>query len=299
MARPHALGAVLLFGVLGGAFAGAPTALHPLLTIVPLVLTAWFVNATAMNDLADEAVDRANLPGDRGRPLAAGAVDRRALVVLAVAAATAALVAAGTIGTAAVGVVAAGLALSAAYSFRLSGSGALAAALLPAGYVAVPYLVGALAVGRPVLAPLPGLWLVFLGRILLKDLRDEAGDRANGKRTFLVRHGRDATCSFSAAAWVVGTASVVLAVRAWAVGVPAALLLAAALVSLRRLRHAGDRYEDDVVTIALQCRGLAVVLLAHLTPGAPAWLPAAVAASLAAVAVRPATRLAGAQAAAA
>ena len=45
---------------------------------------------------------------------------------------------------------------------------------------------------------LAGLYAGFVGRILLKDFRDVRGDALFGKRTFLVRHGRGATCTLSA-----------------------------------------------------------------------------------------------------
>lgn len=38
--------------------------------------------SVALNDLADEAIDRVNLPGDRRRPLVAGTATRRELVAM-------------------------------------------------------------------------------------------------------------------------------------------------------------------------------------------------------------------------
>ena len=64
----------------------------------------------------------------------------------------------------------------------------------PACYVAVPFLVGSFSVratiGWQQLGLLAGLYLGFVGRIVLKDFRDLKGDALVGKRTFLVRHGR-------------------------------------------------------------------------------------------------------------
>ena len=69
--------------------------------------------------------------------------------------------------------------------------------LLPLGYVAIPYLVGVLTVQPSVdgrqLALLGGLYVAFIGRIMLKDFRDVRGDELFGKRTFLLRHGHVAT----------------------------------------------------------------------------------------------------------
>src|SRR5205085_2049107 len=79
---------------------------------------------------------------------------------------------------------------------RISDRGAVASFLLPVGYVAVPFLVGFFGVGGRLRARdfvlLAGLWVTFVGRILLKDFRDVEGDAMFGKRTYLVRHGRPA-----------------------------------------------------------------------------------------------------------
>jgi 4-hydroxybenzoate polyprenyltransferase len=151
----------------------------------------------ALNDLADEAIDRVNLPGDRRRPLVAGTATRRELVATAAGAAVVALGVSATLHWAATVAVAAGLVLSAAYSLRpprVADRGVVACLLLPAGYVAVPYLVGVLGTRGSIhpgdLALLGGLYAGFIGRIVLKDFRDVHGDRLFGKRTFLVRHGR-------------------------------------------------------------------------------------------------------------
>ena len=74
--------------------------------------------------------------------------------------------------------------------------------------MAVPYLLGIFAVrgsvSRADLLLLAGLYAGFIGRIVLKDFRDVRGDALFGKRTFLVRHGRRATCRLSAAFLVAG-----------------------------------------------------------------------------------------------
>jgi hypothetical protein len=40
-----------------------------------------------------------------------------------------------------------------------------------------------------------GLYVGFIGRIMLKDFPDVRGDALFGERTFLVRHGWRATCA--------------------------------------------------------------------------------------------------------
>ncbi len=184
--------------------------------------------------------------------------------------------------------MAAGLALNAAYSVppvRLAGRGALASLLLPLGYVAVPFLVGVLTVQPSVdgrqLALLGGLYVAFIGRIMLKDFRDVRGDELYGKRTFLLRHGRAATCRTSAACWVAGTLALLALVPLRSMLVAAfAVYLGCALHGLRRLAAATDHAEEQVtiVGIAQVGRGMCITLLAHLTMVAKGWSPGAQAA---------------------
>ncbi len=118
-------------------------------------------------------------------------------------------------------VVCGGLLLAAAYSLppiRLSGRGIVTSVLLPLGYVAVPYLLGAFSVdvtlNRRGVLLLVGLYLGFMGRLVLKDFRDEHGDRMYSKRTMLVRYGRARTCAFGAVFWTAGALVGLLALGA-------------------------------------------------------------------------------------
>jgi 4-hydroxybenzoate polyprenyltransferase len=82
-----------------------------------VAVMGFLVFSVAVNDLADEAIDRVNLAGDRRRPLVAGTA-RGELVVIGATAGVVALGASATLHWAAAVVLAAGLALSAAYSLR-------------------------------------------------------------------------------------------------------------------------------------------------------------------------------------
>ena len=70
--------------------------------------------------------------------------------------------------------------------------------MLPLGYVAVPFLIGSFSAGGGVdrhgFVLLTALYLGFMGRLVLKDFRDQYGDALYGKRTMLVRCGRARTC---------------------------------------------------------------------------------------------------------
>lgn len=275
IARPAVMMLLALFAATGLAQAGR--AEDPVLLGRALVVVLGFLMfSVACNDLADEAIDRVNLPGDPRRPLVTGAARRPEMVAIAATAAVAALAAGLTLRWPAAVVTAAGLVLSAGYSLRpvrLADRGAVASLVLPACYVAVPFLVGVLA-GRAAVRPgdlalLAGLYAGFVGRILLKDFRDVRGDALFGKRTFLVRHGRRWTCVFSAACWTAGAVMLLWAVRAPTPGLVAAYAvhLAIALALLRALAAApGARREEALVSaLAIVGRGMVLALLAHLS----------------------------------
>lgn len=294
LSRPPVLILLGLFAATGMAQAGGADA-TPQLAHALVIVAGFLLFSVVVNDLADEAIDRVNLPGDPSRPLVTGAGTRSELPIVACAAALVALVGAGAIGPPAVAVVIAGLALSTAYSVRpvrLADRGAVAALLLPAGYVAVPYLLGLLTI-RPTVAAddlvlLGGLYLGFIGRIVLKDFRDVRGDALFGKRTFLVRHGRRTTCVVSAIAWVLGSFALV-GVRG--AGVPLVLSqvvwVAAALVLLRALSVSRHPRRDEALisAIAILGRGMILSVIAHLGMTDSRWPAVAAGAAVAAIVV--------------
>ena len=292
--RPPVLILLGLFAAVGLAQGGViddPFALARVLVVVAGFLLASVV----VNDLADEAIDRVNLPNDASRPLVTGAGSRRELPWIAIVSAIVSASAAASIGWRALVVLAGGFALSLAYSLRpvrLSDRGAVASLLLPAGYVAVPFLTGLVlvrahvSVGDGVL--LGGLYLGFIGRILLKDFRDVRGDALFGKRTFLVRYGRRVTCATSGVCWVLGSLALVgirerspMLIAAQIAWVVVALALLRALADDRGAR----RDEALISAIAIVGRGMVLTLIAHLGMADAGWSAAAAAATLATILV--------------
>ena len=181
-----------------------------------LALASSYVAATALNDLADEEIDRVNHPRDAGRPLVEGTATRGELLVLHVVASVLAVAAAVPLGTRAVALLVAALAISQLYSarpVRLSYRVAGAPIVLGIAYVLIPYSLGVLAargeLGDAVSTLTFALFLLFTARIVLKDFRDRAGDARYGKATLLLRFGKAVTCGTSLVALLV--ADVVLA----------------------------------------------------------------------------------------
>jgi 4-hydroxybenzoate polyprenyltransferase len=217
-----------------------------------LALASSYVAATALNDLADEEIDRVNHPRDAGRPLVEGTATRGELLVLHVVASVVALAAAVPLGTRGVVLLAAALVISHLYSarpVRLSYRVAAATIVLGIAYVLIPYSLGIVAARgdlRHVESGLTlALFLLFTARIVLKDFRDREGDARYGKQTVLLRFGKAATCITSLVALV--AADVVLEV---ALDVRLVLLLQPFVVSvawmLRRLLTATNAHAEQV-----------------------------------------------------
>ncbi|WP_161789659.1 UbiA family prenyltransferase [Phaeacidiphilus oryzae] len=275
LVRPPVLVLFALYAALGAS--GGGRAEDPLLLArILLPVTAFLLFSVACNDLADERIDRVNLAGDPRRPLVVGGgALRREMITAAAVGAPVALGGGFLLGVGPGVVLALGLAVSAGYSLhpvRLADRGALASLALPACYVATPYLVGRLAtaprVGGRELLFLAGLYVGFIGRILLKDFRDLRGDALFGKRTFLVRHGRVATCALSAVCWTLGTGLLLAGLPpATPEFVLASLLDCAAVLwlLLRLARETHPHREERLISaVAILGRGLLLLLLAHL-----------------------------------
>lgn len=256
-----------------------------LLARVLLAVFGFLLFSVACNDIADEEIDRINLPRDQSRPLVARTGGRRELLVIGLVSAVVAVAASCTLGWQAAATTIGGLVLSANYSLRpirIADRGALASLLLPAGYVAVPYLVGHFAasssLGSADLTLLAGLYIGFIGRILLKDFRDVRGDALFGKRTFLVRHGRRWTCLFSACCLVAGAVVLLASLAQPTVAMIVSYIVGSAviLVLLRALStDRGPRRDESIIaTIAIIGRGTLLMLLAHLAMVHAQW-PAA------------------------
>jgi geranylgeranylglycerol-phosphate geranylgeranyltransferase len=171
-----------------GVLAGGWIALGAMRTPTVLVLAAlaavgYGAAGNALNDIWDAAGDRVNRPGGE-RPLAAGRLARGTADLCVAAGTVLGLGAAALVSGTAVLVGGVALAVMAVYSPLLKRRGVLGnvAVALIAG---LPLMYGALAVGRAGAGLVPwtlAAW-IHLVREIVKDLDDEAGDRALGRRT--------------------------------------------------------------------------------------------------------------------
>jgi 4-hydroxybenzoate polyprenyltransferase len=284
MVRPPAALVLLIFAALGMAQAGEIDKVHPLFTTVLLILAAGFTNATCLNDITDESIDRVNFAGGGSRPLVEGSARPNELFVIAAVAGAASLLLGWSVDWRVGLVVGAGLLLNVAYSMppmRLADRGGLATALLPLGYVVVPFLVGAFSaaptLSREGFLLMAGLYLSFAGRIILKDFRDVEGDARFGKRTFLLRHGRLATCRASAGLWLSGALFVPLLFPGSALLPASAVLVASILWALHRLAGVADKDRQLKIIWCIACagRGLSLLMLTGYTLESSGWTAAA------------------------
>ena len=271
MLRYRVAAMIALFLLLGAAHEG-PLALGWRYVLAALALASSYVAATALNDLADEQIDKVNHPRDAGRPLVEGTATRRELFVLHVVASILAVAFAIPLGLRAVVLMLVALALSQIYSarpVRLSYRVAGAPLALGIAYVAVPFALGIVA-ARGSLAHAwsrlgAALFLLFCARIVLKDFRDREGDARYGKPTILLRFGKDATCALSLVALAAGDVLLALALDPVVVLVVQPLGLAIASM-LHALRKADDARAEQVA-IGIGARtgnGLLLCVLAWL-----------------------------------
>lgn len=178
-------------GVLvGGWIALGPVRLPNLLWFAALSGLALGAAGNAWNDICDQGADRLNRTPDR-RPLTTGRMRRGSADLIVFLGSLLGLSAAALVSGRQVLAALAALAVMLAYSPLIKPrpvAGNLAVALI----AGLPPFYGALAVGAPAAGVVPWVlaaWL-HLAREIVKDVEDEAGDRAIGRRTLPIVVGR-------------------------------------------------------------------------------------------------------------
>ena len=265
---------IVLFSLLGAAWHGGLTEVGWPVVSTLLALASSYACATSINDIADREIDRINHPKDAGRPLVTGAAEVRDLWLLAVIAGALAVGLPLSVGPLAAGIMALSVGIGVMYSLPpvgLSRRTFLAPLSLAVAYVGVPYWAGVVAIGENLgvsdLLPMASLYLLFAGRIVLKDFRDREGDAVYGKPTFLLRYGKRATCLLSLGAVGAGDALLAwaLAGRPWLAALLQLYVAGVALMLLRLYRV--DSRRDEQLSIGVGARlgnGLLTTLLGTL-----------------------------------
>jgi len=195
MARPNAYlqlarplnvviagGSVLVGALACGVWPSGPAVLWAV--IVAALITA---GANALNDLLDLEIDRINKPN---RPLPAGKLSAFQARGFSIAATVAGLALSVVLGLWGLIVAWAVIILLMGYSARLKRK-PLWGNLAVATAAGLAFLYGGIAVNRPLPALIPAgfAFLFHLGREILKDAEDVAGDRVGGARTLAIHLG--------------------------------------------------------------------------------------------------------------
>lgn len=183
---------------------------EPRTILALLVLVTWYIHAASANDYADRHIDKINLKNAKDRPLLSKDVSYKQMLVIHCVSGALALFLASFYGVLAVLATVGMLIINYAYSLkpiRLSDRGLISQLVLALGYVYFPFSLGYWArAGHeeyPWLLSF-GLYLGFVGRLLLKDFRDVIGDKKHGKMTYVLRHGAKNTCILSVIFWFLG-----------------------------------------------------------------------------------------------
>jgi 4-hydroxybenzoate polyprenyltransferase len=265
---------IVLFMLLGAAWHRGLTSIDALVLLMVLALASSYVSATSVNDIADREIDEINHPGDRGRPLVTGAARTADLLVLFVVSSVLAVALGLAAGSGAAGIMLLSVVIGALYSLppaRLSYRTFLAPLTLAVAYVGIPYWAGVVVVGESLqttdLPLLTALYLLFAGRIILKDFRDREGDAAFGKPTFLLKYGKKSTCLASLCALSAGDALLIasLADRWWLAALLQLYIVSIAIMLFRLYRVRSSK--DEQLSIGVGARmgnGLLVTLLGTL-----------------------------------
>lgn len=244
-----------------------------LLAVVSLALS--YISATSVNDLADYKIDAINHAKSPGRPLITGEAQQRDIWLVFGVSSGLAVASALVINYQAALVMLAAVCINVIYSLppvRLSYRTFLAPLCLGLGYVCVPYLLGVMTIDQHIttvdLRWMFGLYLLFVGRIILKDFRDRKGDAKYHKPTFLLRFGKTATCLCSALFIAAGGVMIALQVCTlpWLV-VGVGLYIAAILAMLYRLKYATEG-QDEQLSIGVGAKmgnGLLITLVTAYT----------------------------------
>jgi 4-hydroxybenzoate polyprenyltransferase len=267
---------IILFMLLGAAWHGGLRTIELPVILMILALASSYVGATSVNDIADREIDEINHPGDRGRPLVTGAARSADLWMVFGLSSVLAVALPLALSPPAAGVMGLSLVIGVVYSLpplKLSYRPFQAPLTLAAAYVGIPYWAGVVVGGGGSLQisdlpPMAALYLLFAGRIVLKDFRDRVGDAAYGKPTFLLLYGKRATCLVSAGAICAGDALLVaaLAERGWWVAALLQPYVASIMLMLYRLYRVDGR-RDEQLAIGVGARmgtGLLATLLGIL-----------------------------------
>jgi len=193
------------FAVIVGEIIASPVV--PVQTALNGFMTGFLLLASSMvlNDYFDREIDAINEPT---RPVPAGTVKPSEAVSFAIILASFGLVFAASTGTLTLGLAIVSIIIMLAYNARVKRQGRLGNAFVSIN-VAIPFIYGGLAVGRPTWSLGIFAMLAFLssmGREIMKGIIDVQGDSSRHVRTVAATHGNRRAAREAAALFVAAVA---------------------------------------------------------------------------------------------
>ncbi len=236
-----------------------------------LVIVAWYIHATTINDYADFAIDKINLSKASDRPLLNGDLSKTQFWWLHVTSAVLTIGLSTFFGKTAVEMSLLMLLIDYGYSLkplRLSDRGLIAQFVLAFAYVYYPLLLGYLsATGAkfPLLLS-TSIFMAFMARMLLKDFRDVVGDKQHNKLTFLLRHGPRQTILVSLLFWSLAGIIIGFAIRQPGIYLVLIVAFVEVAILLKRLDSSKNHNQQQTIITftAKMANALIITLLAHL-----------------------------------
>ncbi|MEX1138517.1 MAG: geranylgeranylglycerol-phosphate geranylgeranyltransferase [Bacteroidota bacterium] len=164
--------------------------------------------ANAINDYFDVAIDRVNRPS---RPLPRGAVSPGVAVILWAVLSIAGISLNLFLNSSAFWIAVSAVAVLFAYSARLKRT-VLIGNIVVAGMTGMAFVYGAVVAGAPGKALFPFLFafLINLGREILKDIEDMAGDLRDGATSLPLKHGTPVALVVATAVFIVLIAATIV-----------------------------------------------------------------------------------------
>jgi 4-hydroxybenzoate polyprenyltransferase len=242
-----------------------------------LIIILFIIHANSINDYTDKSIDDANFHNPSDRPLVTHDISLKQFWIIHFMSGMLGLSGAVFYGNGALLISMGLLIIDYIYSlkpFLISYKPIASPLLLSIAYVYFPFSLGYFSSKNPGSYPWLlsiGIYLAFVGRLLLKDFRDVKGDQKFGKMTFLLRYGARDTCVTSGFFWLLGALTIGIAAK---LPIPLIVLFVFGLIQSMYLLHMLARTTNMtlqqlyITTIANLANTLIIILTIFLF-GAP------------------------------
>ena len=231
------------------------------LIIGAIALIISYGSATCFNDLADVEADKINLKGTKDRLLANNKVKKEKLIFLGLFCGFLSIIISIYLGLIPFILMFLIFLININYSLppiRISFRTELVPFFLSLGYSLIPFFIGYFSFNNNISSSeiilAIGLYLLFIARISLKDFRDRKGDRAVGKKTILLKYGKNIVLLISSLSLILGTILLLIGSKAnFSISISIILVLLMSSFFLFNLFRS-TKLEDELLSIGLAAR---------------------------------------------